>query len=250
MGEPFQRVEHRHVRLARTVLIDAGPASDPYRRRPVAHLRRIEEGVYQRGFAHTRRSGDEHDLALTQARPGEHADSRPSSSSRPTKTPVSGCWLPPFDSTSPEPGIGDLGPEALVSAMKRKPRRCTVSMQRGVFGVVTQRQAQLADGLGQRVRRHGNVGPHGVQQILAAHQHARAIGQIEQDRPGFRPQRDCLARACEASAAAIDAEIEEVDRARIARRRRSLHIHRFPRSGQTTLNERPGIYLEKYRACK
>ena len=126
--QPFQRLEHRHVGLARPVLLDTGAACDPHRRHGAVKCRRIEKGLDQRRLADSRRAGDEDDLPLARARlreaVGELLDLGGAADER-LRAAVTG---------SPAPACGRSPAPGSVWAMKRNPRRWTVSMKRGVAG--------------------------------------------------------------------------------------------------------------------
>lgn len=69
--QPLQRLDHRQICFTRSVLLDAEPPRNPYRRLRIANRRRIEKGLHQGGLADARRAGDEDDLPLAGARPRE-----------------------------------------------------------------------------------------------------------------------------------------------------------------------------------
>jgi hypothetical protein len=69
--QSLQRVDHRHIRFPRSVLLDADPARNPYRRLRLANRRRAEKSLHQRGLAGASRADDENDLPLAGARLGE-----------------------------------------------------------------------------------------------------------------------------------------------------------------------------------
>jgi hypothetical protein len=109
------------------MLLDTGAASDPHRRHGAVKHRRIEKGFYQRRRADSRRARDEDDLPCARAglrepvgellELGGAADER-------LRAPS------PFRHTDGAESIAAARP---VWAMKRTPRRWTVSMKRGAL---------------------------------------------------------------------------------------------------------------------
>jgi len=77
--------------------------------------------------------------------------------------------------------------------------------------VVAQGGAQLADRLGQRVGRDGDARPDGVEQLLAADEQSRPLRQMNQHRPGLRPQRNRRTAPGQLAAPQIERERGEND---------------------------------------
>ena len=158
--------------------------SDPYRARRLADRRRVEKGLHQGGLADARRPGHEDDLAraalcLLEECPGllqlgVAADER-------AGVGVPGDGHRGLDSVRyPAPSAGHPGDEPEAASLDRLD-------EAGRPGAVAEGDAQFADGLAHRrlgdrnarsrPRRRGHLGD----------QHARALGEIAQHRPGLRP---------------------------------------------------------------
>src|SRR5262245_43155787 len=78
--------------------------------------------------------------------------------------------------------------------------------------IIAERQAQLADGLGQRFGVDRDVRPDGVQEVVFGYQLARSLGEIEQDRPGLRPERNRRSGTGQLTRPPIEPERGEDDR--------------------------------------
>ena len=99
--------------------------------------------------------------------------------------------------------LGDEAKSALTPRLdERRARR-----------VVSERAAQVADRLAERVRGDRDIGPDGIEQLLAAHQSTRTLQEMPQRGPGLRAQRDRHAVLGQPTGAMIHGEAAEGDSA-------------------------------------
>ena len=197
--EAGDRFEHRHVRLAAAVLLDALATRHPksgFGR--TTHL--SERHVDERRLADPRLARDEAHLAAPahrRAHPGEQLGALRAATHH-DRVRIAGMA---------RCGLGRLAHgrhEAVAPPRHRldEPRSRTF---------VSERRPQLADRHADHVLRHRDVSPDGVEQRLLRDQLAGVLGQMHEDGEGLRPEGHRRARAAELPGAEVEVERGERD---------------------------------------
>ena len=176
---PLERLQHGHVGLALSVLLDALAVQDMEVGTP--HRRGAEELFQERGLADAGLARDEDELTLTLAGHPE------------TLVEAAQLGVP---SDEPDTGLdragggGRLVPD--LSHLPHEPKAAPVDRLDEPWrsARVSQRPAQLDDPLGERVIRDGDVGPDFLAQGLLGDEDAGPPDEAEENIPGLGSEGD------------------------------------------------------------